>query len=73
MQVNIENKKRMEKWDFTSSTEPGFHEVIIPDNADCKAVYIYRLNLTAGGSYLLRSGELEMHSVLINGRANLTQ
>jgi len=40
MQVNIENKKRMEKWDFTSSTEPGFHEVIIPDNADCKAVYI---------------------------------
>lgn len=73
MQGNIENKKRMEKWDFTSSTEDGFHEVIIPGKADCKAVYIYRLNLAAGDSYLLRSGELEMHPVLINGRANLSE
>lgn len=73
MKGNIENRKRMEKWDFTSPTEPGFHEVIIPGKADCKAVYIYRLNLNAGDSYLLSSGELEMHPVLINGSAKLSK
>jgi 5-deoxy-glucuronate isomerase len=72
MKGNIENKKRMEQWDFTSSTEPGFHEVIIPGKADCKAVYIYRLNLNAGDSYELCSGKLEMNPVMINGSAKLS-
>ena len=70
---NLENKKRMEKWNFTSSTAPGIHEVIIPGKADCKSVYIYRLNLKAGDSYLLSSGELEMNPVLINGNAKLSE
>jgi len=72
MKGNMENRKRMENWDFTSSPLPGFHEVIIPGKADCKAVYIYRLNLNAGDSYHLISGELEMHPVLIQGSANLS-
>lgn len=72
MQRNVDNKKRMEKWNFTSPAEPGFHEVIAPNKADCRAIYIYRLNLSAGDSYLLRSGELEMNPVLINGKAKLS-
>lgn len=72
MKGNLENKKRMESWDFTSPTERGFHEVIIPGKADCKAVYIYRLNMAAGDSYILKSGELEMHPVLMSGNASLS-
>lgn len=72
MERNLENKERMEKWNFTSPTEEGFHEVIIPGKADCKAVYIYRLNLKAGDSHLLCSEDLEMNPVLISGNAKLS-
>lgn len=66
------DKERMKNWNFQSSEAPGFHEVIVPGKADCKAVYIYRLNLPAGQSYLLASGALEMHPVLIEGGAKLS-
>jgi 5-deoxy-glucuronate isomerase len=69
---NQENKMRMEKWAFQSSEEPGFHEVIVPGKADCKEIHIFRLNLPAGDSYELQSGGLELHPVLISGKATLT-
>ena len=69
---NQSNKERMEKWGFQSPETPGFHEVIIPGKADCKAVYIYRLNLPKHESYTLNSGELELHPVLLSGSAQLT-
>ena len=46
-------KKRMEQWKFRSPEEEGFHEVIGPQKADCEAVFIYRLNLSRGKTYIL--------------------
>jgi 5-deoxy-glucuronate isomerase len=73
MKGNIQSKRRMETWDFTSPVETGFHEVIIPGQADCECIYVYRLNLKAGDSYPLCSKELEMNAVLIKGSAKLTE
>ncbi len=71
MKPEISAKKRMEQWDISSPETPGFHEVIIPGREDCKAVYVYRLNLPAGQSHLLKSGKLEMNAVLISGSAKV--
>ena len=65
------DKECMESWKVQSSEEPGFHPVITPDTAECKEAQIYRLNLPAGESYVLESGDLEMHPVLISGSATL--
>lgn len=70
---NQENKRKMEKWSVQSSDESGFHAVITPENSDCKATYIYRLNLQKGESYYLESKELEMHPVLMKGKAKLSK
>ena len=69
---NLENKARMEKWRVQSCEEPGFHAVITPETAECNEEYIYRLNLPKGESYELKSGELEIHPVLIQGAAKLS-
>jgi 5-deoxy-glucuronate isomerase len=71
MKRNIDNKARMEKWNYTSKEEAGFHEVIIPGEADCTAIHIYRLNLNAGETYRLESHGLEMNAVLIKGKAEI--
>ena len=60
------------KWRFQSTDEPGFHGVITPETAECVAAQVYRLNLPAGESYLLESGTLEMHPVLISGSAAIS-
>lgn len=69
---NIENKERMEGWKVQSSDENGFHKVITPDTCECKEAQMFRLNLPAGESYILESGELEMHPVLLKGKARLS-
>lgn len=69
---NEENKKRLEKWAFQSSEEPGYHKVIVPGKADCRAIHIDRLNLPAGESYTLSTGSLELHPVLLSGSARLS-
>lgn len=66
-------KVRMEKWAFKSSEEPGFHAVIVPQKADCRVIHIYRLNLPAKESFTLKSGDLEIHPVLISGKALLLE
>ena len=53
-------KERMEGWKFDSSCEEGFHEIIAPGKADCEQEYIYRLNLSAGKSFDLETGKLEL-------------
>ncbi len=68
---NPENVARMEKWAVQSPDTPGFHAVITPDKCECHAAQIFRLNLPAGESYTLSSGELEMHPCLIYGAAHL--
>ena len=65
-------KERMEGWKFDSSCEEGFHEIIAPGKADCEQEYIYRLNLSAGKSFDLETGKLEMDAVCIKGAADFS-
>lgn len=64
-------KERMESWRFTSPDESGFHEVISPEQSDCEAVHVYRLNLRKGESYVLETGSLEMNPVCVKGSADI--
>ncbi|WP_307988678.1 5-deoxy-glucuronate isomerase [uncultured Fusobacterium sp.] len=66
-------KEKMEKWKVKSSKDQGFHKVITPENSDCKVAQIFRLNLKAGESYELESNNLELHPVLIEGEAQLSE
>ena len=70
---NQKNKERMEKWRVQSSNTPGFHKVIVPETCECKEAQVFRLNLLAGQSYILKSGMLELHPVLLNGEASLSE
>lgn len=62
----------MSNWAVQSPEAPGFHAVITPDKSDCREARIYRLNLKAGDSHTLNSGEQEMHPVLCGGQAILS-
>ena len=70
---NWDNIRRMEKWSIQSPDIPGFHEVVVPKKCECRAAQIFRLNLPAGESYLLESGNLELHPVVIEGKAILSE
>lgn len=70
---NKRNKERMEKWSVQSPDTPGFHKVIIPERCECQEAHVFRLNLPEGESYVLESGELEMHPVLLYGEASLSE
>lgn len=61
----------LKNWKKESPIDWGFHKVITPENSDCEEVQIYRLNLKQGEVYRLESGNLEMHPVLIEGKAKL--
>lgn len=65
-------KTWMEGWRVQSPDEPGFHPVITPDQSSCKETQIFRLNLPKNQTYTLTSGELELHPVLISGKAKLS-
>lgn len=67
------NKKRMEQWSVQSSEEWGFHKVVTPDTCECREAQIFRLNLQKGSSFLLESKGLELHGVLISGKAVLSE
>ena len=67
-----DTKTRMESWKVQSDETPGFHPVITPETAECQQAQIFRLNLPAGETYRLESGKLEMHPVLISGKAVMT-
>lgn len=69
---NQDNRERMEKWAVKSSNEPGFHEVITPDKCECQEAQIFRLNLPKGETYIIKSKNLEIHPVLISGKARLS-
>lgn len=55
-----------------SPETPGWHTVIAPDRSECTAAHVFRLNLPAGASHTITTGELEMHPVLIHGRVTLS-
>lgn len=66
------NKHRMENWSIQSPETNGFHSVIVPETSDCKEVQVFRLNLSKGESYELETNNLEMHPVLLHGKAALS-
>lgn len=68
----MNTKERMTAWAVQSCEEPGFHAVISPEKSECYDTRVYRLNLSAGKSYTLNSGELEMNPVLISGSVILS-
>lgn len=65
-------QNQMQEWKVQSPEEPGWHRVITPDTHECKHEYVFRLNLVAGQSHIIRSEDLEMHPVLIRGSAELS-
>lgn len=65
-------KERMEKWKFLSPEAQGLHEVIVPGEADCQQVYIYRLNLEPGQTYVLKAGDKEMNAACVKGSADVS-
>lgn len=56
---------------FQSTVTSGLHKVVSPDNASCRAITIFRLNITQGESFRLESGQLEMNALLIEGSARI--
>lgn len=69
--MNKDVRDRLEGWRQQSPDTPGFHEVFIPNKSDCKAIYMYRLNLEKGSDYVLNSGSLEMNGAMIKGSVTL--
>ncbi len=67
------NKEKMEKWSIQSPETNGFHKVVTPENSDCIATQVFRLNLIAGENYVLESENLELHPVLISGKVKLSE
>ncbi|WP_199735131.1 5-deoxy-glucuronate isomerase [Fretibacterium sp. OH1220_COT-178] len=65
------NRLRMERWRVQSPEEPGFHPVIIPDKSECRVAHVYRLNLQKNKDFLIESGNLELHPILIDGNTYL--
>lgn len=65
-------KARMEGWSVQSPETKGFHAVVVPETCECKEARIFRLNLEKGDSFVLKSGDLELHPVLISGSARLS-
>lgn len=65
-------RQRLEAWCIKSPDSPGFHRVIVPEKSECRVAHVFRLNLKAGESYVLESGPLELHPVLIDGAADLS-
>jgi len=64
--------KRMEDWKIQSPESAGFYTVITPEKNECNVAHMYRLNLPKGQEFVLESGKLEMHAVLIQGVASLS-
>lgn len=69
--LDVHERNRIESWRFQSPETPGFHEVIVAGEADCVAISISRLNLSAGARHVLASGAHEIHPVLMHGAARL--
>lgn len=61
-----------QNWKYKSPDTEGMHEIITPDNSDCKITWIYRLNLKKGSHYKLKDEKLELNGALIKGEATLS-
>jgi len=62
-----------QNWKFTSPSARGFHAVVSPQNSGCREAWVFRLNLPAGETTMLRSDTLEMSAVVVSGRMSLAK
>lgn len=69
--LNAEDRKRIEGWRFQSPEAPGLHPVIVAEEADCKAISVFRLNLPKGARQVIESGAREVHPVMMEGSARV--
>jgi 5-deoxy-glucuronate isomerase len=60
-----------QNWKYNSSEEPGFFEVVSPENSNCKLTWIYRLNLKKGTGHQLKNEQLELNGAVIKGVVSL--
>jgi len=61
------------QWKYTSPEEPGFHEIITPDNSPCQLTWIFRLNLSKGKTWKLYHEKLELNAAVLQGKVSLTR
>jgi len=59
----------MEAWKVISEDDEGFFEIISPEKSDCQVVSVYRLNLSAGKTFVLHTREKEMNAACVCGSA----
>lgn len=62
-------REDMYKWNVATTADAGFQKAIAPGRQECEYTHIDRLNLRAGESYVLSSGENEVCIALISGEA----
>lgn len=60
-------REDMLKWNVATTSEYGMQEAVAPGKQECEYTHINRLNLKAGDSWTLESGENEMFLSLISG------
>ena len=68
----LKKQPSLPHWHTVSPEEPGLHEVVAPGRTPNKAAHILRLNLRPGEETCLRSGDLEMNPVLIEGGSHVS-
>ncbi len=62
---------KLDKWLYSSPSDNGFHEVVTPENSDCKVSWIFRLNLPKNHSHKIQSNNLEFNAVVIKGKIEI--
>lgn len=68
----ISRKEELRSWRIQSPESSGWHTVIAPKTSASVVSYVFRLNLDKGQTYEINSGDLEIHPVLIHGKAELS-
>lgn len=63
----MDKLNKMKSWKYQSTNEVGFHKIIQPSLDDCSELNIFRLNLENGTDYTIKSNNLELNGVVIDG------
>lgn len=61
----------LQNWQISTPREKGFFEVVKPGQNDCKVLHFFRLNLSGGERFTLKSDQLELNAALVKGKADL--
>ncbi|MFA6714783.1 MAG: 5-deoxy-glucuronate isomerase [Victivallales bacterium] len=61
-----------ENWKHPSSDDPGFHQIITPENSECRVLKMFRLNLPEGQRFEFDLAGMEINATVISGECILT-